>query len=419
MHVIVLDGNERASLAITRSLGRRGIPVSVGEAMQPCLSSSSRYCSRRFVYPSPYTDSPGFLKTVQSYAGSYEQSLLIPVTDVTMAEVLKNREQFGRGVHIPFSGYASYIALSDKISLLGIAREIGVSFPKTLFSADSSSPEALVDRADSLGYPVVIKPARSRVQTGNAWVKTGVKYAGSSDELASLAKADNFGHSTYFIQERVEGPGIGIFLLTKDGEVLASFAHRRIRENPPSGGVSVLCESVEPDRQALDAAAKLLRKVRWTGVAMVEFKLDRRDALPKLIEVNARFWGSLQLAVSSGIDFPYLLYRLALGDTGNLPRTYTAGIRSRWELGDLDHLQIRLRRKGSSLFLQPGAPSKARVLRDFLSGWFDPLVRNEILRPDDPRPFAFELKEFVRRKIRRAFSRDRSGISPATGSRRH
>jgi predicted ATP-grasp superfamily ATP-dependent carboligase len=51
------------------------------------------------------------------------------------------------------------------------------------------------------------------------------------------------------------------------------------------------------------------------GVAMVEFKLDRRKGnAAKLIDVNGRFWGSLQLAILSGVDFPYYLYQLAVGD---------------------------------------------------------------------------------------------------------
>lgn len=63
------------------------------------------------------------------------------------------------------------------------------------------------------------------------------------------------------MQERIKGPGIGMFLLMKDGNVLARFAHRRIREKPPSGGVSVLCESINPPSLALNAATRLLKEM--------------------------------------------------------------------------------------------------------------------------------------------------------------
>ncbi|MBE9571532.1 MAG: ATP-grasp domain-containing protein [Proteobacteria bacterium] len=144
----------------------------------------------------------------------------------------------------------------------------------------------------------------------------------------------------------------------QNGSVFARFAHQRIREKPPGGGVSVLCQSISPPREALEAATSLMKSLGWFGPAMVEFKWDRRDNKPKLMEVNGRFWGSLQLAISSGIDFPYLLYCLASGEKINRPSNYKVCVRSRWELGDLDHLLIRLRKRRQELFLQPNAPSR-------------------------------------------------------------
>ena len=44
----------------------------------------------------------------------------------------------------------------------------------------------------------------------------------------------------------------------------------------------------------------------------IEFRIDSRDGVPKIMEVNPRFWGSLQLSILSGVDFPYLLYKALL-----------------------------------------------------------------------------------------------------------
>ena len=83
---------------------------------------------------------------------------------------------------------------------------------------------------------------------------------------------------------------------------------------------------------------KLLKLMKWYGVAMVEFKEDPRDGIAKLMEVNPRFWGSLQLAVFSGVDFPYLIYRMAKGESFEPVLTYGVGRRCRWLLpGDLFH----------------------------------------------------------------------------------
>ena len=132
---------------------------------------------------------------------------------------------------------------------------------------------------------------------------------------------------------------------------------------------------------------------------MVEFKMDKRDNRPKLMEVNARFWGSLQLAISSGIDFPYLLCCLATGQEIDPPENYTAGVRSRWELGDLDHLLIRMKSNSSDIFLPRQSPAKWRVPVNFLVDFFKPSVRNEVLRFDDAGPFFFEFKQYIKHLI--------------------
>ena len=87
---------------------------------------------------------------------------------------------------------------------------------------------------------------------------------------------------------------------------------------------------------------RLLGPLGWHGVAMLEFKQDAAHREVFLIEVNGRFWGSLQLAIAAGVDFPYLTYQLAVGERPSVPRALPVGVKNRWLLGDLDHLLIRL-----------------------------------------------------------------------------
>ena len=99
----------------------------------------------------------------------------------------------------------------------------------------------------------------------------------------------------------------------------AVFAHRRLREKPPSGGVSVYRESVAPDPSLVARAAALLAGLGWRGVAMVEMKTDARTGTPYLMEVNGRFWGSLQLAVDAGVDGIYCSNHGGRQANGGLP----------------------------------------------------------------------------------------------------
>ncbi len=393
--VFLLDGNQRSALSAVRSLGKQGINVHAGEQAHPSISCSSKYASCAFLYPSPYTKPDSFIEKIQELSVKNAGAILLPMTDVTVSEILRNKEKL-RNFNIPMGGYEAYEKATDKATLFRLAKELDIPIPDTLFSDEYSGPISLVSKASVLGFPLVIKPSRSRFRLSSRWVSASVQYATDEQELRSIIGQEKFSLQPFLLQEKVEGPGVGIFLLVNEGESVAHFAHRRIREKPPSGGVSVLCESIAPPEKALQAAKKLMKHIGWTGPAMVEFKWDKRINEPKLMEVNARFWGSLELAISAGVDFPYLLYRMATGARVDPPKTYRIGLRSRWELGDLDHLLIRLRHKDRDLTLPEDAPSRSTVLFHFIRDFFHPSVRHEVFRPDDPRPFFFVLKQYLR-----------------------
>lgn len=396
MNAIILDGEQRSALAVTRSLGRKGIEIIVGAEKTPSLSSSSRYCGKSFLYPSPYNDPAGFMRALRNFTEKFPDSILYPMTDVTMTEILLNRTKLPESIVMPFVDYEKYMQVTDKIRLFQLARELKVPVPTTFLSTEFESRDGLVESVERSGFPVVVKPGLSKIRSENGWLDAGVQYAWDKRGLHELLSRDVYKYFPFLIQKRIEGPGVGIFLLMKNGEVIAKFAHRRIREKPPSGGVSVLCESIEPPAEALKAAVSILESVQWTGVAMVEFKIDRERNIAKLLEVNARFWGSLQLAISSGVDFPYLLFRLAKGEKIEEPEGYKIGLRSRWELGDLDHLLIRLFKSASKLNLPPFHPARMTLIKEFISDYFRPSVKNEIWQDHDIKPFFHEMKGYVK-----------------------
>jgi len=275
------------------------------------------------------------------------------------------------------------------------AAEVGISVPEQI---ELHGPETPWEPPGDDAGPFVLKPSRS-VAGGK---KLSVSYAEGTPELTRTIEALPDEAFPLLIQERIQGTGEGIFLLMWNGELRATFAHRRIREKPPSGGVSVVRDSAIPDEDLVEAASNLMKKLDWNGVAMVEFKVEERTRIPYLMEINGRFWGSLQLAVDAGVDFPRLLVDSALDmEMGKSP-TYKEGVRCRWLLGDLDHVLARLLRSSSRLDLPPGAPGRAAVVGAFLGEFFSPTARLEILRTDDPRPFFRELwhwfQDICRRK---------------------
>src|SRR6185503_9660028 len=157
------------------------------------------------------------------------------------------------------------------------------------------------------------------------------------------------------LQRRVSGVGEGFFALRWGGRTVSMFAHRRLREKPPAGGVSVYRESIALDDGLMGPGLRLLEALGWNGVAMIECKREEATGRQVIMEVNGRFWGSLQLAIDAGVDFPSLLVRCAAGETVPFSADYRVGVRSRWFWGDVDHLYLRLRNG-----------SRRGALRDFL-----------------------------------------------------
>ena len=116
------------------------------------------------------------------------------------------------------------------------------------------------------------------------------------------------------------------------------------------------------------AAESLLRALGWTGVAMVEFKVDARDGVAKLMEINGRFWGSLQLAIDAGVDFPAILLDTVTGAALDDAPTYQVGVQSRWLWGDADSLLTTLFGRGPAAG-SPTLGTKLHRLAGFMKLW--------------------------------------------------
>jgi predicted ATP-grasp superfamily ATP-dependent carboligase len=250
-------------------------------------------------------------------------------------------------------------------------------------------PSPLGGRGVVQGY--VIKP---RISSGSF----GIAYVKRKGDLLPAYQKINARYPYPLIQEWIpDGAGTYGFsaLFDEASNAKAVFIHKKLRMYPVPGGPSTLREGVEHP-QIMAMGLSLLKSLNWTGVAMAEFKVDPRDGVPKLMEVNPRFWGSLHLAILSGIDFPYLVLKLSRGEPFEPVLHYRTGKRSRWLLfGDILH------------FLRN--PQRFRLRPSFFH-FFDPDTGYDIISKEDPLPvlgamatfFTFlydpEMKRFLQRR---------------------
>jgi predicted ATP-grasp superfamily ATP-dependent carboligase len=389
--VIVLDGEQRSALAVVRSLGRHGYPVHVGSALANSLGGGSRFAVTETRLPDPLAQPGDFTASVAELIQRTSARVLLPLTDASILAVLEERSRLGRVV-IPSGDLEHFRRAADKENVLALARDLGMAVPAQWTVASPAAPPPAIP---ANGFPVVLKPARSVSGATTQRIKVGVSYAASPDALGvALARLDPLAFPV-LLQQRIAGPGLGVFLLRWNGKTFASFAHRRLREFPPSGGVSVTCESTALPPDLLTRAESLLEKLDWSGVAMVEFKKDGATGPAFLMEVNPRFWGSLQLAIDAGVDFPWYLVRLALGEPVDPVHSWRRGIRSRWEWGEVNYLLARVRKSRAALDLPADAPGMLRVLGEAAMVW-RPRQRGAVFRLRDPRPFFRESVQWFR-----------------------
>lgn len=345
----------------------------------------SKYSKSHTIYPDPQTSPNEFIKWLKTFLIANDIDVVFPVTDITCNILAPLAPKLG-DTKIPLANAETVKKLSDKTWLTQLAEKLNLPHPKSIYISDQ---EQLNNYRETLLFPCVIKPSCSKILVEGRWVTTEVTILHSLRELDELFRTKAYlSEQPFMIQEYIEGRGQGIFALYSHGQEIAWFAHNRIREKPPWGGVSVLSESIALPEQMVDIARKILDFTNWHGVAMVEFKVAA-DGVPYLIEINTRFWGSLQLAVDSGVDFPYLLYCTSKGEETGQILDYSYGNKLRWLFGDLDSLLITLKCETTS-FVQK-LTSLGMFLKPDLAQ-----TRHEIFRSEDFKPAIFELNEYFR-----------------------
>jgi predicted ATP-grasp superfamily ATP-dependent carboligase len=365
--VLVTDGHFRKTLAVVRSLGRKGIHVTVGERTFLNTSFFSKYCTRRLVYPSPRRSPDQFIEFLLKEIKENHYDCLFPMEEETLLLLANYHSEISPYTYLLSPGLKKIEFVRDKRNLMEFAETHGIPTPKTFQISPSLSPSSLMaeGRVGEIPIPAVIKP---RISSGSF----GIIYVKKKEDLIPSYQSVHERYPFPLIQEWIPDGG-GTFglsaLFDEASNIKAAFVHKKLRMYPVQGGPSTLREGVEHP-QIMELGLSLFKSLNWAGVGMVEFKVDPRDGIPKLMEINPRFWGSLQLAIVSGVDFPYLILRMARGESFEPILRYNVGKRCRWLLlGDILH------------FLNN--PNRFHLHPSFFH-FFDPNTSYDIISKDDP-----------------------------------
>jgi predicted ATP-grasp superfamily ATP-dependent carboligase len=302
-----------AGLALARSLGRSGIPVTGIAYERTDFGVRSRHLTRRLVAAG---DEEVLLTALRETPG---RPVLFPERDESVQLVLRRWDDVRELADLPLPDDVDVVhRLRRKDFLRAEAERAGVPLPATI------APESEDDiRRAGLRPPYLVKPV-----TGQEFAYTfGAKlWAADTVEEAAAAwsRAREHGFETV-VQELIPGSQERIYSLFtyigRAGEPLANVVGRKLRQGPLRFGTSAIF-LVEPDERVLELGLRLLQTAGYRGFAQVELAHDARDDTFRLLEVNTRLPMWAGVAMSRWFDLARLAYDDLCGRPAQAPRTF-------------------------------------------------------------------------------------------------
>lgn len=304
--VLITDAGYKHTLGAVRSLGKAGFFIIAMSPSKIAQSFFSRYCNEKLICPNPKNEKQ-FIQFLIGYLQKNTVDVLLPIGYATTVMISKHKEELLPYVKIPVANYEIMQIASNKEKTMQLADKLNISIPTEYTSIKNVEI-----------FPVVVKGI---YESGH------IKYLNSPEEIQQIDFKE------YILQEYIPGDGYGFYALFNHGSVRAYFMHKRVREYPITGGASTCAVSIY-DENLKEEGLKLLESLQWHGIAMVEFKKDVRDKKFKLMEINPKFWGSLDLSIASGMNFPVLIVEMALQGDIKPVFHYNNNIKFRWPLPD-------------------------------------------------------------------------------------
>ena len=380
---LVTNGWVRTAYNIVESLGRRGIPVHVVDRSRSAMCRLSRWTRSFHRVPGFYEAPEEYARAVADVARKVGARVLIPTLEDSIA-LAGHKSLLPGELSYALPAVETLRLANDKWEVTKLCGRLGVP------CAESFVPESfdeLRSRSGELGFPAVIK-----TRLGNAG--KGVAIVKDADELVrryrEIIREFSIPQERWpMVQEYLGSDVSGVCMIYDQGKLIASSAENYLRcKEGNRFSTSVYRRSVI-DPSGVANCRKVADALSWHGVIHFDLIRDPGTGVGKITEINPRFWGGLSVAIAAGVDFPYMLYELALtGKISDPPRSYRDGVYSRWVLGELIGVLNLAKRKAPSSV-------KLRELREIVRAPFKGTTDD--LRLSDPLPFLMEMFDYFRR----------------------
>jgi D-aspartate ligase len=317
MNIVILDQGRQA-LPFLKSFAKRGhhTVVICNTRLNECYFS--RYPSKKLLWPSYVKDRQSFEQKLMDYLRNNKVDVTISVGDITSDILSKNKEEITKYTHITLPDYSTFLKGADKLNLMTFCMENNLPCPKTytLNELNLKTIDQLLD------FPVMVKPKRG---TGSV----GVIRFDHHEELIKKYPSLYSKHGELIIQDFIPQEGGMQYqaeaFLDENSKMKVCMVVLKPRFFPVKGGTS--SANLTISHPGITRTTKLLLEgLKWKGAADVDYILDPRDNVVKILEINPRVFASIKIGFVAGIDYADLHIKLALGQEIPVISNYKLGV---------------------------------------------------------------------------------------------
>jgi len=389
---LVFGEDTRSFLTVIRSLAKAGMTVDVVCFSNTSPALKSKFINQVFLLNHRSMVIEKWTQEVKKILSEYEYDVVIPCDERALFPLIDIKEELSLDTAFALPEKHIIAPLFDKTETRKAAELCDIPVARGEYL--DLNKYTFKELSDTYGLPLVLKPTQSYAeeQLSN---RQSVKIALDEASFEEF-KQHNIKHQS-LVEAYFAGYGVGVSILANKGNVKAAFAHARVAE-PETGGGSSYRKAIPLNPTMLYACQKYCLHLKYTGVAMFEFKYNPETEDWILIEINARFWGSLPLAVFAGVDFPAMYAATLLGLEVPDKLTYNQNAYARHFTADIYDIKEEFDRYRAKL-----GTGKALVqLTKRLTGFMRLFTANDSIDSfdwQDREPFKQELYDLFKDKI--------------------
>jgi D-aspartate ligase len=304
LNILLLDQG-RQSLPFLKSFSKNGHKTTVVCNTRLNESYFSRYPSKRLLWPSYVKERQAFENELINHLKNNNVDVTISVGDISSDILSKNRDEILKYTKITLPEYSTFIRAADKLKLMQYCMANDLPCPKTFALND----DTLGRVSDMLSFPVIVKPIRGLGAIGVVRFDT-------YDELKKEYRSLRQKHGELIIQEYIPQEGGMQYqaeaFLDENSKMKVCMVILKPRFFPVKGGTSTANVTITYP-EIKETTKLLLEGLKWRGAADVDYILDPRDNVVKILEINPRVTAGIKIGFAAGIDYADLHLKLAYG----------------------------------------------------------------------------------------------------------